>query len=171
MSIIGVLLFLGSMVTAPESIHVLDSNAPVWDVTTEDLNQDGILDVLIVCCDKDREPVEKYVAVFLGAPSQGYPPSPSSILELNTEVGGLFLAETDGKAPKELVTVHASGATVYGFENGKWTPQSSIQFSYLSVYPTYTAVQGFTRYVTSRSYPSRRSSSRSTSVAFGSTDS
>lgn len=134
MSLIGVLLFLGGMVTAPESIYVLDSNAPVWDVATEDLNQDGVLDVLTVCCAKDRDPLEKYVAVFLGAPSQGYPLSPSSILELNTEVGGLFLAEIDGKAPKELVTVHASGATVYGFEHGKWTPQSNLQFS--SLFPT-----------------------------------
>lgn len=116
---------------APQAVCVLQPGAPVWDVVAEDLTGDGHRDILAVCCDKDADPVRKYVAVFLAADSGGYADTPTFILPLAPKTGVLFPAETDGAPPRELVAAHAHGATIYAFRDGGFTAVSEVAFTSL----------------------------------------
>ena len=114
--------------------YALTNGLPVWDVATEDLNGDGLQDLLLLACDESSYPLEKEVAVFLAAAGGQYTPEPTYVLKLDPKISALFFAEIDGAAPKELVAVHARGAVTYAFADGALRPASEPAF--YSLYPT-----------------------------------
>ena len=112
-------LFLAAAAVSGPHHFVLETDAGVWDAAVHDIDGDGFNDVLAVCCDEYSNPLNKFVAVFLGNKDGEFPSVPSTICPLDPSVGALFFAETDGAAPIELVATNASGATIYGFRDGK----------------------------------------------------
>ncbi len=121
----------------------LQSAVDVWDVTVEDLTLNGMKDIIALCCDRDARTAEKEMAVYLPDAKGAYPPIPSLRVVLPEETGGVFLAETDGAAPREVVAIHAGGATVYAFEDGRFVQRSQTAFS--SLLPSYSREPLFLR--------------------------
>ncbi|MBI4558289.1 MAG: VCBS repeat-containing protein [Candidatus Hydrogenedentes bacterium] len=107
---------------------VLQTGLDVWDIAVQDVNGDGKNDILALGCDEKSYPLNKRVFLFLAETPGGYPEKPSTELRLETEASVLFLAEVDGKPPKELVAAHSLGATVFGHEDGKFTALRTPQF-------------------------------------------
>lgn len=104
-----------SLAAASPEVFALDAQLDVWDVAVVDINGDGSNDILALCCDEESYPLKKHVAVFLAGKNGTYTEKPSLLLPLPPGNGGAFLSETDGVAPKELVTVESDRATVYGW--------------------------------------------------------
>lgn len=119
---------------AAPQVFTLSNGLPVWDVAAEDLNGDGIKDLLLLACDENSHPLEKEVAVFLASPEAAYSPEPSSVLKLDPKIATLFFAEIDGTAPKELVAVHARGAETFQFDGAAFQPLGHATFA--SLYPS-----------------------------------
>lgn len=113
--------------------HVLHADTNVWDVTAQDMNNDGVKDIFAVCCDPKSDPQRKFVAVYLADASGAYPARPSFRINLDPAVSTLFFAEVDGASPMELVAAHASGATVYQFKDNAMGPLSTCEFA--SIFP------------------------------------
>ncbi len=113
---------------------VLNNTLPVWDVTAEDVNGNGLNDLITLGCDENSYPLEKSVSVFLATEIGEYPEKPVQTLELPTEMAALFFAEVDGAAPRELVAIHGRGARVYGFSEGRYTAIDEPKF--FSLYPS-----------------------------------
>lgn len=137
--IFPLVVLLGTLIALPTAraattSYALANGLPVWDVATEDLNGDGVKDLLLLACDETSHPLKKEVAVFLATEGGKYPPKPDHVLPLAPRVGALFFAETDGAAPRELVAVQARGAEVYRFEAGCFNLVDEPAF--FSLYPT-----------------------------------
>jgi hypothetical protein len=113
--------------------YVLETDTSVWDVAVQDINGDGIHDILAICSDEDSHPLRKFVAVFLGDEHGGYPSTPSFIQPLSPSIGAIFFAETTGAPPIEMVATDARGATVYGYRDGALTEIQRADF--LSLLP------------------------------------
>ena len=124
----------GASANAAPTTYALANGLPVWDVATEDLNADGIKDMLLLACDETSHPLKKEVAVFIATEGGQYPDKPTQVLPLESRIGALFFAETDGAAPRELVAVHARGADVFAFSGGAFAKKSAPEF--FSLYPT-----------------------------------
>lgn len=127
-------LFFVLMVTtvsaAPKQF-ALEVTENVWDVATEDLDENGVNDLLIVTCDEKSYPQKKQVAVFLAAVSAEYSTQPSFTLPLAPSISTLFLAECDAKPPKELVALDAAGATVLKYSEVSFETIAEPRFSSL----------------------------------------
>lgn len=119
---------------AAPTTYALANGLPVWDVATEDLNADGVKDLLLLACDETSHPLKKEVAVFIATAGGQYPDAPSQVLPLDSRIGALFFAETDGTAPRELVAVHARGADVFSYTDGRFAQTATPAF--FSLYPT-----------------------------------
>ncbi len=115
---IATMLMVLSAVAGEAHAYALQAGAPVWDVAIDDVNGDGLKDIYALCCVEDSDPLQKTVALFLAEADGGYTPEPSICIGLEPAAGGLFLAETDGKAPKELVAIDSRGATIHGYADG-----------------------------------------------------
>ena len=128
----GVLL-VASLILSAESYqaYVLHTDAAVWNVAARDVTGDGKAEIFAACCDEDSYPLKKFVAVFIADPAGGYPVQPSLVVDLAPSISTLFLAETDGKPPAELVAVDAEGATICRFEEGRFVPGATPRFSSL----------------------------------------
>ncbi|MBX3176773.1 MAG: VCBS repeat-containing protein [Candidatus Hydrogenedentes bacterium] len=130
----ALLLTASAAVYANPTVYTLGNGLPVWDVAAEDLNGDGLKDLLLFACDETSHPLQKEVAVFLASGDGQYPAEPSHVLPLDPKFATAFFAETDGQAPRELIAVHARGAAVFRFENGGFRLESEPEF--VSLYPT-----------------------------------
>ena len=103
------------LVSASEPrVHELRAEGPVWDVTAEDFSGDGVSDVLAFCCDDLADTPRKWLSVFVSDGQGGYAATPTANQPLPDKAGAVFLAEIDGKPPKEVVAVHGGGARVKG---------------------------------------------------------
>jgi len=111
-------------ITAPEN---------VWDIAAEDLNLDGIQDLLVLCCDERSDPLRKLLLVYFGS-AEGYATEPSSVLRLPEDSGALFLAEVDGTAPRELVAAQADGAQIFRFKQDGFHEGRKVSLN--SLFPT-----------------------------------
>ena len=111
-------MLFGLTAAAPHHAFVLKTETSVWDVSVEDLNQDGRGDIIALCCDEKSYPLKKEIAVFLAGAEETYPNAPSIILPLDPSIGAAFLTEATGAAPKELVVADAASAAVHAFEGG-----------------------------------------------------
>ncbi len=97
---------------SPQSV-VLKTDAPITDVVAKDLNQDGVLDILASCCEKeDGEVKAKSVAVFLSRGSS-FPSKPSYTVPVPNEASILFTTELNGIPPVELAASSGKRTTVY----------------------------------------------------------
>lgn len=114
--------------------YTLNNGLPVWDVAMEDLNGDGLQDLLLLACDENSYPLEKEVAVFIASEGGKYPAEPSHVLKLDPKIATLFFAEIDGEAPRELVAVHSRGAESFRFDGQAFQPLEKSSF--YSLYPT-----------------------------------
>ncbi len=129
-----IIVAISQVVNAPQMVLSLDAGAPIWDVVTEDLNQDGFLDVIAVCCDKETTPMKRYVAVFLATPEGTYPNTPSLTYTLPATTGALFLAEWDNNPPRELVVASTTEAEILAFHQDGWRTEKNITLQ--SLFPT-----------------------------------
>ncbi len=128
------LLTLAALETPQQS--VLRTPIGVWDVTVEDLNQDGRNDILLLVSDPDSDPLVKGLRVHLAGEAGAYAEAASSALTLPAEIGAVFLAEYDGAAPREVVAVYAAGARVYQWQDNALTEIAAPRFN--SLFPSYT---------------------------------
>lgn len=123
-----------TLARAEPTTYALANGLPVWDVATEDLNGDGVKDLLLLACDETSHPLKKEVAVFLASAGGQYPDKPTQVLPLDSRIGILYFAETNGTAPRELIAAHARGADVFSYGRDGFTRASSPEF--FSLYPT-----------------------------------
>ncbi|MDZ4860671.1 MAG: VCBS repeat-containing protein [Candidatus Hydrogenedentes bacterium] len=117
-------------------IFALQADSSIWDVTAHDINNDGMGDILALCCDETSDPLTKSVAVYLANPEGGYPAMPSFSVPLDTALSVGFLAEVDGAPPKELVLASAEGLIAYAFREG--TLQPVLEAKFMSLFPSGT---------------------------------
>ncbi len=133
-TVAGLLIWGPFEAAATPTTYALANGLPVWDVATEDLNADGVKDLLLLACDETSHPLKKEVAIFIATTGGQYPDKPTQVLPLDSRIGALFFAENDGAAPRELVAVHARGADVFSYSGGTFARASSPEF--FSLYPT-----------------------------------
>lgn len=124
----------GASTAQPGTLMTLKAPENVWDCAAEDLDQNGVNDLLLSCCDERSDPLKKLVAVYLAGSDGTYPAEPSFTCPLDESVGVLFLAEVDGKAPRELVAADAEGAQIYRFESGGLVKGAKVDC--VSLFPT-----------------------------------
>jgi len=117
-------------VAAPQAF-VLRSPLNVWDVAVEDLDRDGTKDVLAVVCDEKSYPLQKMLLAYIADSEGKFPEQPSISVPLDPKVGTLLLAECTDTAPREIVLLDASGATVMTYQNGQFEQLASPRFSSL----------------------------------------
>ncbi len=110
------LLVVALAQTPAPQVHQLVAPENVWDVAAEDLNQDGVKDILVLSCDGLSYPMKKQLSVYLATPEGGYPGKPSTQLDLDPVVGTLLLAEVSGAAPREILAADSAGVTVFAFD-------------------------------------------------------
>ena len=103
------------------------------DLFVEDINQDAIDDIFVICVDK-KDNHAKSLSVFISKEDGTHPEKPTFSLALDVKTGALFFAEVDGQAPKELVAVYATGAHIYTYGDAKFTLSS--QSTFYSLLPT-----------------------------------
>lgn len=101
-----------ALVEADHQQYGVDAGHQVWDVIAEDVDQDGHGDILALCGETEAGK-SRYLVGFMGG--AGYAARPAWQLEIPLACGAVFLAETDGQAPRELVLANADGATIYVF--------------------------------------------------------
>ena len=133
-AVLTTLVWAPSGVMAAPATYALANGLPVWDVATEDLNADGVKDLLLLACDETSHPLKKEVAVFIATAGGQYPDKPSQVLPLDSRIGALFFSENDGAAPRELIAAHARGADVFSYAGGAFSETSAPEF--FSLYPT-----------------------------------
>lgn len=119
---------------AAPTTYALTNGLPVWDVATEDLNADGVKDLILLACDETSHPLKKEAAVFIATAGGQYPDKPTQVLPLDSRIGVLYFAENDGAAPRELIAAHARGADVFSYAAGTFSKSASPEF--FSLYPT-----------------------------------
>ena len=113
--------------------HVLNLPLPATDIHLEDINSDDIKDIFIVSVDSNNDYAKKVYA-YLSDPDHTQHDAPTFTLPIEAKTGALFFAEVDGTAPRELVTVHATAATVYTFKEN--TFQKTKTTSLFALLPT-----------------------------------
>lgn len=119
---------------APEPCtYILETDTNVWDNAVTDLDQNGIKDILLLTNDETAFPLKKELCAFLSDENGAYPKTPSCRLDLDEQVGALFLAEVDGKPPVEVVAASGAGARVYQFDGTAFHPLKEVEYS--SLYP------------------------------------
>lgn len=132
----AVLLSALSLFANPDTF-VLESSEPMWDTAVEDFNGDGIKDIAVLCAAERSTPLRKQLNIYLAGAGASFEKTPQFILDLKPESGAFFLAETDGKTPREFVAGNAGGASVYRFDAsapGGFTVTASPEFD--SLLPT-----------------------------------
>lgn len=128
-------LMILTALSAAEAVHYpLDAETSIWDIAAHDLNQDGMADVIALCCDEDSRPLEKYVNVYAAGPGCVYDRTASQRVGLDPHIGGVFFAEVDGAPPVEMVAVHAEGAVIYAARGGVLEKDREVAFR--SLYPS-----------------------------------
>lgn len=115
---------------------ILATEENVWDVAVEDVDQNGLKDILVLTCDEKSRPLKKALAVFNAQPDGTYLASPTTTLVLPEELGAVFLAEIDGKPGRELVAVDAHGATTYAFSGTTLEKSGRVKFN--SLFPSHS---------------------------------
>ena len=125
------LIMLAAAVTSAPETFVLHATHNVWDVAVHDFTGNGNSDILVLSCDETSYPLVKQAGLYLAGDDGAYPEAPSLTLVLPPESGPLFLAETDGAPPKEIVVADAEGATIYAFEDGALVERSRPRFASL----------------------------------------
>lgn len=125
---IALLLFAAAQCAAQPESFTLETPEPVWDIAVEDLDLNGGGDILALCCDPETVPLRKNLAVFMSGDDGGYPSAPTFVLPLDPSISALFLAETDGAAPRELIMTDADGARVFAFRDGAFVLSETVAF-------------------------------------------
>lgn len=125
------IVLLAAAVSAAPETYVLHAPHNVWDVAVHDFTGNGRGDILVLSCDETSYPLEKQASLYLADDQGAYPEKPSVSLVLPPDSGPLFLAETDGAAPKEIVVADAGGATIYAFEAGALVERGRPRFTSL----------------------------------------
>jgi len=110
------------------ALHV---DANVCDVTVHDVNDDGRRDIVALCSEDESEPAKRFAAVFSADPAGKYPRRPSCTMVLPATSSAMFMSETDGVPPAELVAAGADGATVYRCQGNSVTAVGEVAFASL----------------------------------------
>lgn len=129
LAVVGAIVFGAD---APKTF-VLTTRLDVWDVAFADLNGDSNKDILAFCADPRSYPLKKSLVAFLADEQGRYQAEPFAELLLDPSVGTAFVAETDGKAPQEVVIMGQSGASVYRLSGSRFELLAESHFS--SLYP------------------------------------
>lgn len=128
------LLTVGVLALAAPETFVLNAPENVWDVVSEDFNQDGRGDLLALCCDEKSDPLRKQAVLFPADAAGAYAETPSFSLPLAPETGALFLSEFDGAPPREVVAVTGEGARICQYKDGALVLLEEISF--VSLFPS-----------------------------------
>lgn len=112
--------------TADPRIFVLEAPENVWDVAVEDLNQNGVKDILVLSCDERSYPLKKHLSVYLSDEAGGFPRQPDYTLDLDPMVGTVLIAEEDGVPPREILAADSAGITVYRHNGGNLKKHARI---------------------------------------------
>ncbi|MBN4046740.1 VCBS repeat-containing protein [bacterium AH-315-P07] len=139
MFITGLLL---QLLLVAEPIHqTLRVPADVWDVTAQDLNHDGIQDLIAFYGEQSDDVVKKGFYVFIARKNGSYSKDPSLDFPVDPKTGNAFFTRRDGDA--QLVILTESGATQYRFQDNTFV--ESAQFEFKSLLPTRTRESIFLR--------------------------
>ena len=124
-------LLLAPWAGATPTAYILRAALNVWDVAVEDLNRDGVKDILALTCDETSYPLNKALAVYLADPEGAFPETPSVVLPLAPAMSTVLLAECTGAPPRELVLLDATGAQVFAYEVGGFRELAAPRFASL----------------------------------------
>ncbi|MCP4642387.1 MAG: VCBS repeat-containing protein [bacterium] len=116
-------------------VFELETGKHVWSVASEDVNGDGLKDIVAFCCEGGDRPQDKALLVFLATKEGAFKSKPSFSVSVDPKAGCAFFAETDGAAPREILAAHGEGATLYRFEQGRWLRRDEPEFH--SLFPTF----------------------------------
>lgn len=112
---------------APPQVYTLNAPENVWDVAAEDLNQDGIKDILVLSCDGQSYPMKKQLSIYLAKSDGSYSADATSQLSLDPVVGTLLLAEVSDGAPREVLAADSAGVTIYQYADGALSRHDRIE--------------------------------------------
>jgi hypothetical protein len=127
MQTLGMALVLLAAAFEPR-LFTLQAWESVNDVIVEDLNVDGRGDLLVLCSHSDARPPEKRILVFMAREDGGFGADPSLVLPLDVDSGAIFLSDTDGVAPRELVISGDHGVDVLEFKGNAFSVRSAHTF-------------------------------------------
>ena len=141
MLITGLILQLA---LAMEPIHqTLTAPMDVWDVTAQDLDEDGLLDLVAFYGERDGSKDKKGLYVYLARRDGKYPTKPSFTFPLNADTGNAFFTERDGR--RELVVSTKTGATRYVYQKNAFAEAG--RYAFVSLLPAHTRKPIFLRNV------------------------
>ena len=121
-------LLLSASAQGEGRLSTLMTTAPVWDVVAEDVNGDGLVDIVALCSDTSSQPFSKSLVLFPARTSGRFDSKHKVTLTLPNRTGPAFFAEIDGHPPKELVLARPDGATWYRFSEGSFAEAGTTSF-------------------------------------------
>lgn len=124
------LLLLLTLAAAPQT-YTLNAPENVWDVAVEAMDGNSARAIFALTCDEKSRPLKKSVCAYVPDAAGAYPATPTVTLPLDPAVSSLLFAEVDGTPPRELVALHAAGATVYHFTGAEFQTVAAPVFSSL----------------------------------------
>ena len=113
---------------ASPQMFSLQTPLPAHDFVAEDVNQDGVADLFVLCAEAEAAEPTRALAAFISQDGR-YPAEPTFVIDLPAETGVLFWAEMDGAPPRELIAADSDGATVYAYRDGRMKAVERVAFS------------------------------------------
>jgi hypothetical protein len=129
---------------AIEPIHqTLSAPRDVWDVTAQDLNDDGKLDLVALYGERDASVDKKGLCVYIAKSTGGYAKQATFDFPLDENTGNVFFAKRDGRS--QLVVTTKDGATQYKYNGDTFV--ESREYSFSTLLPMHTREPVFLRYI------------------------
>jgi len=140
MSIAAALLLslqLAASEPAEPRVFALTATHTIVDVVTEDLDGDGLRDILALVRDEDqKEQNVKVMDAFLAGEAGSFPEQPSLRTQLRPETGALLFAEYDGTPPRELLDLTHEEVRVLAYQG----TEGDAPFSVVETLPVQSLV-------------------------------
>ena len=96
------------------------------EVISEDLDQDGLLDLLVVNIDDNSRPYRRYLTIFIQDKEKGFAGSNKIEWELPKNVAALDVGDIDPVPGRELIFITENGISFASVSGGKVGPLSRV---------------------------------------------